>query len=223
MRRFRRVHDIKDMTRRLPLRLYLFDALQVEGRTLIDLPYTKRWESLSKVVPKDSLAPRLLSTDPGQVESFLREALKAGHEGLMAKSLSSDYSPGARGKKWFKLKPADTLDVVIVAADRGSGRRVGWLSNYHLAVRDDSTGEFLVIGSINNMRFLAPVVPGDRMEIELRVLKFIEDLALVEATATVDHRVVATGKLGFARRSWQPTSTKDSNALKNVTSSREAT
>jgi len=64
----------------------------------------------------------------------------------MAKSLSSDYSPGARGKKWFKLKPADTLDVVIVAADHGSGRRVGWLSNYHLAVRDDSTGEFLVIG-----------------------------------------------------------------------------
>ena len=74
-------------------------------------------------------------------------------------------------------------------------------------------GELLVLGSINNMRFLAPVVPGDRMEIELRVLKFIEDFALVEATATVDHRVVATGKLGFARRSWQPTSSKDENAL----------
>jgi len=146
MRRFRRVHDIKDMTQRLPLRLYLFDALQIEGRTLIDHPYTERWELLSKVVPKDSLAPRLLSTNSGKVESFLKEALKAGHEGLMAKSLSSDYSPGARGKKWFKLKPADTLDLVIVAADRGSGRRVGWLSNYHLAVRDDSTGEFLVIG-----------------------------------------------------------------------------
>jgi 3-hydroxyacyl-[acyl-carrier-protein] dehydratase len=73
-------------------------------------------------------------------------------------------------------------------------------------------GEFLVLGSINNMRFLAPVVPGDRMEIELRVLKFIGDFALVEATATVDHRVVATGKLGFARRSWQPPSTKGENA-----------
>jgi 3-hydroxyacyl-[acyl-carrier-protein] dehydratase len=80
-------------------------------------------------------------------------------------------------------------------------------------------GEFLVLGSINNMRFLAPVVPGDRMEIELWVLKFIEDLALVEAVATVDHIVVATGKLGFARRSFQPASTKDSNALKNVISS----
>ncbi len=80
-------------------------------------------------------------------------------------------------------------------------------------------GEFLVLGSINNMRFLAPVVPGDRMEIELRVLKFIEDLALVEAVATVDDMVVATGKLGFARRSFQPASTRDSNGLKNVISS----
>src|SRR6266478_3354014 len=77
-------------------------------------------------------------------------------------------------------------------------------------------GEFLVLGSINNMRFLAPVVPGDRMEIELRVLKFIEDLALVEAVATVDDMVVATGKLGFARRSFRPASTRDSNGLKNV-------
>src|SRR6266849_4355408 len=80
-------------------------------------------------------------------------------------------------------------------------------------------GEFLVLGSINNMRFLAPVVPGDRMEIELGVLKFIDDFALVEAVATVDHTVVATGKLGFARRSLQPAFTEDSNALKNVTSS----
>jgi len=72
-------------------------------------------------------------------------------------------------------------------------------------------GEFLVLGSINNMRFLAPVVPGDRMEIELQVLKFIGDWALVEAVATVDHKVVATGKLGFARQSLPPASTEDSN------------
>jgi len=75
-------------------------------------------------------------------------------------------------------------------------------------------GEFLVLGSINNMRFLAPVVPGDRMEIELRVLKFIEDLALVEAEATVDHTVVATGKLGFARRNFEQAATRDPNGLR---------
>ncbi len=146
MRRFRRVHRIEVMAGRLPLKLYLFDALHVNGKTLIDLPYTERWKDLSKMVPAESLAPRLLSSESGQVETFLKEALKAGHEGLMAKSLSSNYSPGAREKKWFKLKPADTLDVVIVAADWGSGRRVGWLSNYHLGVRDEKTGEFLVVG-----------------------------------------------------------------------------
>jgi 3-hydroxyacyl-[acyl-carrier-protein] dehydratase len=84
-------------------------------------------------------------------------------------------------------------------------------------------GEFLVLGSINNMRFLAPVVPGDRIDIELRILKLVEDLALVEAVATVDHTVVATGKLGFARRSFQPSSNKTSDSMENVTSNQEGT
>jgi DNA ligase 1 len=146
MRRFRRVHGIQDMVEKIPLQLYLFDVLQSQGETLIDQPYTKRWKILSKLVPAESLAPRVLTRDPKVVDGFMKSALKEGHEGLMAKSLTSDYSPGARGKKWFKIKPADRLDVVIVAADWGSGRRVGWLSNYHLAVRDDETGEYLVVG-----------------------------------------------------------------------------
>src|SRR5947208_352231 len=146
MRRFRRVHEIKDMADKIPLRLYLFDALLVDGKTLIDQPYTNRWKILSKIVPEERLAPRIITSDVEEVESFMQSALKEGHEGLMAKSLTSNYSIGARGKKWFKIKPADKLDVVIVAADWGSGRRVGWLSNYHLAVRDEETGEFSVIG-----------------------------------------------------------------------------
>ena len=146
MRRFRRVHGIEDMVEKIPLRLYLFDVLQSGGNTMIDLPYTERWKVLSSLVPNESLAPRIVTRDPQVVENFMQSALKKGHEGLMAKSLTSDYSPGARGKKWFKIKPADRLDVVIVAADWGSGRRVGWLSNYHLAVRDDETGEYLVVG-----------------------------------------------------------------------------
>lgn len=146
MRRFRRVHGIKDMIEKIPLQLYLFDVLQSEGATLIDRPYLERWNILSKLVPLESLAPRVLTRDPKVAEDFMQSALKQGHEGLMAKSLTSDYSPGARGKKWFKIKPADSLDVVIVAADWGSGRRVGWLSNYHLAVRDNETGEYLEVG-----------------------------------------------------------------------------
>ena len=146
MRRFRRVHEVEDMAGKIPLKLYLFDALQVDGKTMIDQPYTARWKILSQIVPEDRLAPRIITSDVEKVESFMQSALKEGHEGLMAKSLSSNYSIGARGKKWFKIKPADRLDVVIVAADWGSGRRVGWLSNYHLAVRDEDSGEFLVVG-----------------------------------------------------------------------------
>src|SRR4029077_18329913 len=101
---------------------------------------------LSSLVPKEFLAPRIVTRDLQVAEHFMESALKEGHEGLMAKSLTSDYSPGARGKKWFKIKPSDRLVVVIVAADWGSGRRVGWLSNYHLAVRDDETSEYLVVG-----------------------------------------------------------------------------
>jgi DNA ligase-1 len=146
MRRFRRVHEIEDMAGKIPLKLYVFDALQVDGKTLIDQPYTNRWKVLSHLVPEERLAPRIITSDVEKVESFMQSALKEGHEGLMAKSLSSNYSIGARGKKWFKIKPVDKLDVVIVAADWGSGRRVGWLSNYHLAVKDENTGEFLVVG-----------------------------------------------------------------------------
>jgi DNA ligase-1 len=146
MRRFRRVHEIEDMAGKIPLKLYLFDALQVDGETLIDRPYADRWKILSHLVSKERLAPRIITSDIGKAESFMQSALKEGHEGLMAKSLSSNYSIGARGKKWFKIKPADKLDVVIIAADWGSGRRVGWLSNYHLAVRDEDSGEFLVVG-----------------------------------------------------------------------------
>ncbi len=146
MRRFRRVHDIDDMTSKIPLKLYLFDALEIDGKSMIDWPYTERWKALSQIVPVESLTPRIITSDVGKIEDFMRSALREGHEGLMSKSLTSNYSIGARGKKWFKIKPADRLDVVIVAADWGSGRRVGWLSNYHLAVRDENTGEFMVVG-----------------------------------------------------------------------------
>ena len=82
------------------------------------------------------LAERAIVEDEAAAQAFHARALAAGHEGVMAKDLEAPYEPGGRGKRWFKLKVAETVDCVIIAADRGSGRRVGWLSNYHLAVRD---------------------------------------------------------------------------------------
>ncbi len=146
MRRFRRVHEIEATRKEVPVRLCLFDALYLNGQALIDQPYEERWQKLAEICDHTLLANRIIANDARSAEQFLQQAMNAGHEGLMAKDLTSVYQPGSRGKKWFKIKPAETLDLVIVAADWGYGRRAGWLSNYHLAVRDEESGEYLVIG-----------------------------------------------------------------------------
>ncbi len=146
MRRFRRVHGIALLQKEIPLRLYLFDILFLDGAELIDKPYTERWSKLTCIAPANLLTPRILTSERKDAETFLQDSLKAGHEGLMAKALTSRYTPGHRGKKWFKIKPAETLDLVIIAAEWGSGRRRGWLSNYHLGARNPETGGFEMLG-----------------------------------------------------------------------------
>jgi DNA ligase-1 len=145
MRRFRRVHGIETAAGEIPLSLYLFDCLYRDGRSLIDEPYKSRWQTLTEVTDGRYLASRRVVSAKSDAEAFLKESIAAGHEGLMAKSLSSAYLPGNRGKHWFKIKPAETIDCVILAADRGSGRRRGWLSNYHLAVADND-GAYAPVG-----------------------------------------------------------------------------
>jgi DNA ligase-1 len=146
MRRFRRVHDIATMVKEIPLRLFLFDVIYLDGKLLIDTSYKERWSILEGIVDSELLAKRIVTRDVTEAKGLMDASIQAGHEGLMAKDLQSTYTPGVRGKKWFKIKPAERLDLVIVAADWGSGRRRGWLSNYHLAVRDEETGEYLVVG-----------------------------------------------------------------------------
>jgi len=140
MRRFRRVHGIETAAGEIPLSLYLFDCLYLDGRSLIDEPYEARWRKLGEISASKYLAARQIVREKTAAESFLQESISAGHEGLMAKALSSPYMPGNRGKLWFKVKLAESIDCVILAADRGSGRRRGWLSNYHLAVADNAGG-----------------------------------------------------------------------------------
>jgi DNA ligase-1 len=140
MRRFRRVHGLDAVARAVPVRLYLFDCLFLDRTPLVDRPYAERWATLAGLTGGRHLAARQITGDPAEAEAFLQAALAAGHEGVVAKALDSPYTPGVRGTRWFKLKLADRLDCVVVAADRGSGRRRGWLSNYHLAVRDEAGG-----------------------------------------------------------------------------------
>lgn len=146
MRRFRRKHDIMAAVNDIPVQLHLFDLLYVEGQQWVDAPYRERWAELEKAGAGLNRVRRLIPRTVDEGNAFAQEAYQAGHEGVMAKDLSSTYAPGVRGQSWLKLKHVMSLDLVIVAADWGYGRRHGWLSNYHLATLDEDTGDYLIVG-----------------------------------------------------------------------------
>jgi DNA ligase-1 len=105
----------------------------------------ERFRALEPILP-GWIIPRIVTTDPQEAEAFLRQSLEQGHEGVMLKAPESPYEAGSRGWAWLKLKPAHTLDLVVLAAEWGSGRRVGWLSNLHLGARDPEHGGFVMLG-----------------------------------------------------------------------------
>ncbi len=147
MRRFKRVHAVEDAAEKIPVKLYLFDILFVDGRSLISIPYVQRRRILSENVKEIPLTSQIVTESVEEAERFLEEAMNAGHEGLMAKEPNSLYTPGIRGKRWLKIKPVlEPLDLVIVGAEYGYGRRHDWLSDYYLAARDTESGEFLMVG-----------------------------------------------------------------------------
>ena len=147
MRRFKRIRGITAMTQRMPLTLYLFDILYLNGESLIALSYTQRRQILSESVGQIRISKQIVTQDVAQGEIFLREAIAAGHEGLMAKKLDSPYTPGRRGKKWLKIKTVlEPLDLVISAAEYGYGRRKGWLSDYYLSALEPESNSFLDVG-----------------------------------------------------------------------------
>ena len=136
MRRFGRRLDVGSMRKALPLTSVYFDCIYLEGESLIDLGAVERFQKLSSVLPEELVVRRIVTKDAGEAEAFVDEALALGHEGVMAKALDAPYQAGSRGKAWLKVKSAHTLDLVVLAAEWGSGRRKGWLSNLHLGARD---------------------------------------------------------------------------------------
>jgi DNA ligase-1 len=147
MKRFGRTRDIEEAFKDTRLVLVLFDVLLTDDVQLVDEPYSERRRRLEEIVPSDLLVERLVTENIDSAQSFFKKSQELGHEGLVVKNLDSPYTPGVRGKHWFKVKHTlDTLDLVIVAAEWGHGRRKEWLSDYHLAVRDEESGEFMVVG-----------------------------------------------------------------------------
>jgi DNA ligase-1 len=141
MRRFGRKLDVERLRAELPLAVYFFDCLYRDGLPLTDQPAQQRFDALSAALPAPLVIPRLITADTAAAEAFYADALARGHEGVMAKALDSRYEAGSRGASWLKVKRVHTLDLVVLAAEWGHGRRRGWLSNLHLGARDpDATG-----------------------------------------------------------------------------------
>ncbi len=145
-RRFGRKLDLDRVRAELPLTPFWFDLLYADGQSIIDEPQHRRFEALTRLAPPSAIAPHLITASPEEAEDFVRGAIDRGHEGVMAKSLDAAYAAGARGQSWLKIKHAHTLDLVILAAEWGSGRRRGWLSNLHLGARDTEHGGFAMLG-----------------------------------------------------------------------------
>ncbi|MCD6371956.1 MAG: ATP-dependent DNA ligase [Thermococcus sp.] len=154
LRRFRRKYNIEEMIEKIPLELNLFDILYIDGESLIDTPFVERRKRLESSVEegdKIKLAVQLVTKSAEEAQKFYEEALNLGHEGVMAKRLDSVYEPGNRGKKWLKVKPTmENLDLVIIGAEWGEGRRAHLLGSYLVAAYDPHSGEFVPVGKVGS-------------------------------------------------------------------------
>jgi ATP-dependent DNA ligase I len=130
----------------VPLSVFLFDVLHLDGADLIDAEDRQRHAALVRSVPPELLMPRLVTASAEEATGFFADALAHGHEGVVVKSLTAPYAAGRRGAGWIKVKPRHTLDLVVLAVEWGHGRRRGWLSNLHLGARDPATGGFVMLG-----------------------------------------------------------------------------
>jgi DNA ligase-1 len=130
----------------LPLSPFFFDLLHIDGTDLIDAAGSERHALLSRILPAGLVIPRIVTADPVIAAEFFSDAVARGHEGVVIKSLDAAYAAGRRGSEWIKVKPRHTLDLVVLAAEWGHGRRRGWLSNLHLGARDPATGGLVMLG-----------------------------------------------------------------------------
>lgn len=171
--------DVTRLRTEAPLTPYFFDVLHLDGADLLDLPASQRYAAVAPVLPPDLWVPRLPPGDQESATAFFHQTLARGHEGVVVKALDSPYEAGRRGAGWLKVKPRHTVDLVVLAAEWGHGRRQGWLSNLHLGARDGGGGGFVMLGKTfkgltdamlewQTSRFLELAVSQDRWTVHLR-------------------------------------------------------
>jgi DNA ligase-1 len=146
MGRFGSSLNVQKLRADRPLSIFAFDCLHLDGEDLIDRPTDERFSAFAERAPATMLIPRVVTNDHDAAQSLMDDALERGHEGVMVKALNAPYEAGRRGAGWLKVKKAKTLDLVVLAAEWGHGRRQGWLSNLHLGARDPKSGDFIMLG-----------------------------------------------------------------------------
>ncbi len=146
MSRFGSRRGVEALRDGVPLSPFFFDLLHLDGDDGLDRPARERFAALAERFPEELLVPRIVTGNVEEGASFLAAALEHGHEGVMVKALDAPYEAGRRGGSWLKVKPSHTLDLVVLAAEWGHGRRQGWLSNIHLGARDEAGGDFVMLG-----------------------------------------------------------------------------
>lgn len=178
LKRFRRKYDVEKLAAQIPLRLHLFDIVYLDGNSLIDRPLKERRELLASIADPELVASQVLTNKREEAERIYKEALAAGHEGVMIKNPASVYAPGKRGKNWLKIKPVmETLDLVVIGATWGEGRRANFLGSYRLACNDPDTGKLLDIGW---------VATGLTDEVLAELTEMFKDLILVQKGMEVE-------------------------------------
>lgn len=138
--------DVASVRDRTPLRAFFFDVLHLDGEDLLDVPLRDRYTALDGFLPGDLRVARTITDSVETAAEFFADAVERGHEGVVVKALDAPYAAGRRGSGWIKVKPRHTLDLVVLAAEWGHGRRQGWLSNLHLGARDPESGEYVMLG-----------------------------------------------------------------------------
>ncbi|HIH39447.1 TPA: ATP-dependent DNA ligase [Candidatus Woesearchaeota archaeon] len=153
--RIKRKYDIEEIAKKFPVELDVFDVVEYEGENCMNKPFRERRKILEKMVPKEvpfklKLAEAIVTSSEKEAEEFYQKSLQAGNEGVMVKSLDAPYQPGRRVGGGVKIKPVmETLDVVIVGAEKGEGKRAGWLSSFIIACRDEDSDELVEIGRVS--------------------------------------------------------------------------
>ena len=226
MRRFGRKLNVDALRIKLPIGAFFFDCLRFEERTVADTPTEERFRFLAEAVPESLRVPRLVTSSEPAAMAFYDAAIAAGHEGVMAKSLHAAYEAGSRGAGWLKIKRAHTLDLVVLAAEWGHGRRTGKLSNLHLGALEPGTGEYVMLGKTfkgltdamlewQTREFLAREIRRDRGTVYLRA-EIVVEIAFSDLQASIRYPGGLALRLARVKRYRDDKNVKDADTMDSV-------